>query len=206
MKAWINLLIFSVAWAATAQDFDALLIDMGHDGIFFSMGGEENPVVFDLNGSGNPEAFQWVKPHDNNAFLVYDMNQNALVDGGVELFGAAGASRFEDVEAHNGFDLLALYDKKEHGGNGDLAITERDSIWKHLYLWLDADADGVSQPSEMTRLSNSKIARILVKPTPNTPIVSDENGNQYGATSLAVSKSYPPETFRTLLVFFKKAP
>src|ERR1051325_10986387 len=68
---------------------------------------EEDGVLFDLNGDGQPEATAWTRAGGNEAFLFLDRNGNGVVDDGTELFG----SSFGD----NGFVQLAAWDARNAG-------------------------------------------------------------------------------------------
>lgn len=125
-----------------------ILIDLGGDG--FAFGGPENPVIFDLLGMGHPLVLQWVQPGGNDAFLVNDLNGNGFVDDGAELFGNGSRMQLRPGElAVNGFQALAQWDQAALGGNDDGVVTRDDLVWQQLLLWVDADADGISQADEL---------------------------------------------------------
>ena len=129
-----------------------LIIDLDNDG--FSFGGPENIVAFDLLLNGKPQRTQWVAPEQDDAFLVLDLNQNGVVDGGAEMFGTGTVILANGSYAVNGFEGLAQYDLKAQGGNGDGRITEADQVWKRLGLWLDANANGISEAYEVAPIES----------------------------------------------------
>lgn len=140
-----------------------IILDLENDGFEFS--GPEGAVVFDLLATGNPLLIQWVVPGTDDAFLVYDKNRNGLVDDGSELFGnGMRLALEEDRRAPNGFVALAQYDHPGLNGNDDGFIDRSDAIWQELYLWRDANADGVSEAQEMTRLDSTKVSKLGIIP------------------------------------------
>jgi hypothetical protein len=74
---------------------------------------------------------------------------------GAELFG--NATVLSDGPAGrriatDGFAALRWYDRPAQGGNGDAVIDARDGIYQSLRLWLDFDADGVTDAGELLPL------------------------------------------------------
>src|SRR4029079_7828347 len=56
-----------------------------------------------------------------------------------------------------GFEVLAMYDQPQNGGNGDGEIDRRDAIWERLRLWVDANHDGGSSAHEIAPLGKYQI-------------------------------------------------
>jgi len=97
-------------------------------------------VTFDLKGDGTLGQYSWPKHGSGNAWLVYDRNGDGVIDSGQELFGNFTPHSDGGVANHpspNGFLALAWYDQPAQGGNMDLTIDKRDTIWPHLKLWID---------------------------------------------------------------------
>lgn len=119
-------------------------------------------VRFDLDGDGVRERIAWTRAGDPVAFLVFDRNQNGLVDDGTELFGNHSVLPSGEPVT-NGFEALRFYDRSENGGNGDGVIDYRDSIWNSLQLWVDWNHSGTSEPDELYSLSDFDLSSISLE-------------------------------------------
>ncbi len=129
------------------------------------------------------------------AFLALDRNGNGTIDSGAELFGNHTPLASGGVAA-NGFIALAQYDS-----NGDGVIDARDPIWSSLLLWIDWNDDGISEPGELTPISQSSVTSIsLSYHWTGRP---DPTGNvyRYQATCAIGSQNRPCYD-----IFFQRAP
>jgi hypothetical protein len=77
----------------------------------------------------------------------------------------------------NGFNALAVFDRPENGGNGDGQITSEDAIWPRLKIWVDANHDGISQPSELLTLDQAGVQAISLSYSPSKWF--DAYGNRF---------------------------
>ncbi len=91
---------------------------------------DSNPVSvsdqkwkFDIDGDGKKDNISLLSK--GQGFLVYDKNEDGIINDGLEMFGAATG---------NGFKELSAYDED---GNG--WIDENDSIYNKLSVWLKDD-------------------------------------------------------------------
>ncbi len=158
--ALITATLFTAGWSIPGQaaGCSPLLVDLLGNG--FQLGNRMESVYFDILGSGQPLNIQWVDQHTDDAFLHIDLNGNGHVDDGSELFGVGTDLLDEKGKAGNGYLALRQYDEAINGGNADGVISSLDSVWSRLSLWNDSNADGISQPSELTDLADSTIRDI----------------------------------------------
>ncbi|HEV2722884.1 MAG TPA: bacteriocin fulvocin C-related protein [Thermoanaerobaculia bacterium] len=120
----------------------------------YRLTGANDPVMFDISGTGHPVRIGWTKPGADEAFLALDRDHDEKITSGVELFGTT-TPLADGSSAGNGFKALAQYDD-----NHDGVIDEQDAIWFQLLLWRDLNHDGISQPSELTPVAMSSLKSI----------------------------------------------
>ena len=141
----------------------------------FHLGKAAEGVIFDIRANGHPVRVAWPDTGSGNAFLVLDRNHNGKIDSGREMFG--NITYQPESPDLNGYLALAVYDKPENGGNGDGIIDSRDEVFSQLRLWIDANHDGISEPSELHTLPELGVYSISLKYRPEAYV--DANGNQF---------------------------
>ncbi|WP_142700029.1 EF-hand domain-containing protein [Bdellovibrio sp. ZAP7] len=102
---------------------------------------------FPLNPGGK---VYWPDAKSPGFFLAMDRDRNGKIDQKDELFG-------DNNSAINGFESLKKLDS-----NHDGFIDAKDKDFAKLVLWNDENADGISQPRELTK-AGLKLTRISLK-------------------------------------------
>jgi len=180
------------------DDHSPIVLDLDSDN--FSFSGPEGATFFDLYGTGFPLFLHWVLPQSDDAFLFHDINDNGIVDDGTELFGNGTILIMEDRFAPNGFVALAQFDLTSQGGDEDGLITAADQVWGSLGLWLDTDANGISDEEEVYTLESFGLKALETIPRESNRI--DRHGNRLRFWARAHRFDLP--RIKMLDVFFKE--
>nr|WP_267876192.1 hypothetical protein [Duganella rivi] len=143
------------------------LNDNGIDTLAASAG-----VQFDLRADGKPVNTGWVGGGDG--LLAMDRNGNGVIDDGSELFGSSTVLA-NGHKAGNGYQALQDIDS-----NHDGVIDSRDASFDKLKVWIDGNADGVSQADELKTLAQLHIQQLQLKVAAGG---QNKDGNIVGLTS-----------------------
>jgi hypothetical protein len=144
--------------ALTGANMDAFLtayaspIILDLDGNGVSTTSVSDGVSFDIRGDGTSVRTGWVGAGDG--LLVLDRNHDGIVNSGTELFGGA-TSLADGSLARDGFQALGEFDSSADG-----TITNTDSVWQDLRVWVDKNQDGVSDSNELHRLDDLGITSL----------------------------------------------
>lgn len=152
-------IVFSAQMQRARGAADPLVLDL--DGNGFDTTTAEAGHDFDLLGDGSIVRAATVTGGD--ALLVYDRNQNGIIDDGTELFG-------DQNGAVDGFAELARYDQ-----NADRQIDANDEIYALLGVFQDRNRNGQTDPGELQRLADINIASIQLNAR---KVDGDSNGNR----------------------------
>ena len=131
---------------------DPLVLDMDGDGIETLSVNSGNPVYFDFNSDGTKTNTGWISPDD--AYLVFDRNDNGVIDDASELFSDY-TPLYAGGRAANGFAALAQEDT-----NADGVVNHLDANWNHLKIWQDINSDGITQENELRTMEEAGIIGI----------------------------------------------
>lgn len=129
-----------------------LVLDLDGDGI--ELGDARDGVLFDLRETGKPLRTAW--PGKRDALLVIDRDGDGAITDGGELFGTAlkeDGSRYED-----GFEMLSTLDQNDDG-----VINAKDPLAAKLWLWMDANRNGVSETGELVSLASEGIVSLSLR-------------------------------------------
>jgi hypothetical protein len=176
-----------------------VLIDTAGDG--YALTSVDRGVIFDLDCSGIPKRVAWTRPDSDDAWLAMDRNGNGKIDDGCELFGnhtPAYADR-RDPASENGFVALRLLEGPSYGpSHADGIIDARDAAFGRLLLWRDANHNGISEPEELTPVSQTDLIGI------GTDYKRTRREDRHGNAFLLRGKSYwagPNGTIETRPVY-----
>ena len=156
-RAEILGMMISAEVARIVQYQDPLLIDLDGDGIETTT--IENGVYFDHGNDGFEELSAWVGVDDG--ILVYDKNNNGVIDNGNELF-SNNYTKLDGTQAVSGFDALGDFDS-----NSDGVINSSDTNFDTIKV---LKGDGT-----MMSLSDAGVSSITLLHTNKN--VEDANGN-----------------------------
>jgi hypothetical protein len=153
-----------------SKGLSPLVLDLNGDGI--STLNASAGVSFDLAATGTKVNAGWIGGGDG--LLVQDVNGDGVINDGSELFGV-GTTLANGSKATNGYEALGQLDS-----NGDGVIDAKDSSFSSLQVWVDGNADGISQADELKSLASLNITKL------NLDVKLDgstNNGNTVGLTS-----------------------
>ena len=126
-------------------------------------------VDFDINNDGVIERTGWVGRNDG--LLVRDINDDALINNGGELFGE-GTILANGRHAANGYVALGMMDS-----NHDGVINRFDQDFVSLKIWRDLNGNGVSDAGELKSLADYKINELSLNAHASSQM---DNGNLVG--------------------------
>jgi hypothetical protein len=124
-----------------------IILDLDGDGVEMRAF-KKTRALFDMDGNGGLDDTGWVGKGDG--LLVIDRNRDGVIAGPAELSFAS-----EDPSGRSGLGGLARLDS-----NGDGFINARDARFAELQVWVDANANGVTDAGELRNLSDLGITEI----------------------------------------------
>ena len=155
------------------------VLDMAGNGHMFT--NLAKGVTFDLDASGKRVQTAWTSAGDDDVFVTLDVNKDGVVTGGAELLGNRWQTS-DGKRVETALDSLVLVQglplaRTPPLPKGISTIDVSDSVYAQLLAWNDVNQNGRSEASELRKLSDVGIQRILLGMgvLPGTP---DANGNR----------------------------
>ncbi|SDJ07159.1 Haemolysin-type calcium binding protein related domain-containing protein, partial [Pseudomonas flavescens] len=143
-----------------------LILDLDGDGV--ETIARSAGVNFDHDGNGFAELSGWVGKDDG--LLVWDRNDNGLIDSGAELFGNF-TKLGNGQNAANGFLALSELDS-----NGDDKVDSSDELFEQLKIWKDSNSNGKVDNGELSSLSDWHVKSLGLSYTSKN--LTDAQGNK----------------------------
>ena len=122
---------------------DPIILDLDGDGLRFAA------ASFDINNDGHPDSIGW--PGAGDGLLVADLDGSGVIEDGSEVF----SPQFDGGGFATSIEALASWDSNEDG-----KISALDAGFGTIRVWVDANADGVSDAGELQSLSGLGIVSI----------------------------------------------
>lgn len=129
-----------------------IVLDLSDNGIQ-TLGSTESAARFDVDADGVNDGTGWIKP--GTGLLAVDRNFNGKIDDGTELFGEYTPLPLGDTTA-DGFQAMQAWDLNH---DGQLSAAD-GPIWSLLRVWQDTNMNGVTDPGELSSLSDLGIRSI----------------------------------------------
>lgn len=165
--------------------YDPTTFDCYYTPIIISLDGKHPELTNAQNGvmmstflGSTKLQMAWTPPNvTSEGWLALDRDGNGLIGSLSELFGNFTPQPKGDPQTYNGFRALAVFDRRDAGGNEDGRISEQDAIFSRLRIWIDRNHDGVSQPDELLTLKEAGVVSISLDYHESRH--SDQYGNRY---------------------------
>jgi hypothetical protein len=155
-----------------------IAIDLTGNGIVNNLSSSEDGTAFDLKGDGHPQWYAWQRNGDEHIGWLAMVDEHGQVPNGKWLLGNYTPNDdCPNPDKRNGWQALGELDEKDKGGNGDGFLTSADAAWSRMRVWVDANHDGIAQPSELRTLEEVGISSIGFSFTETK--IADVYGNWY---------------------------
>ena len=151
-----------------------IVIDMDGDGAEFD--GIEEGIAFDVDNDGEAEQVAWADEDDG--VLVFDSNDNGVVDGIDEI----ALSRYSDDPNATDLDGLRTFDS-----NGDNMLDANDEEYDSFLVWQDQDGDGAVGEGELHTLADLGIDGLALISDNSPYSAADGDVNVHGEAQVMYS-------------------
>jgi hypothetical protein len=140
-----------------------IVFPLDRDRPLASLVDNDRTVTFQLAGYDDGRRWPWVKA--DTAILVWDPSHTGKIESGRQLFGSVTWWLFWQ----NGYEPLAMLDDNR---DGSLAGSELAG----LAVWVDRNADGVSDAGEVTPIESAGVERLLVRHQTRDGVLQSRSG------------------------------
>lgn len=148
-----------------------IVIDINGDGVKTTS--IDAGIKFDFEGNGDKTKTGWV--NENDGFLVFDRNNDGIINNGSELFGEETILS-SGKKAKNGFEALLDLDSNKDG-----ILDANDLWWSSLKIWQDKNQDAYTDKGELISMEEIGIESINLNYKEVDYV--DPEGNYHGLAS-----------------------
>ncbi len=150
-------------YKGTTDTVTPIILDLDNDGFDLS-----SSVSFDFNSDSELETGNWTADAQD-AILVYDWNQDSLVNNASEI-----AFSEYHPEAETDLEGLAL----AFDSNQDGLFNALDEKWQYFGVWQDANFNGITDSGEFLTMQQSGISEIEL--TSNNEVINGDGFTIFG--------------------------
>ncbi|TAE33827.1 MAG: hypothetical protein EAY65_03905 [Alphaproteobacteria bacterium] len=130
----------------------AIALDINKSGGINTVGVTASKTYFDIDNDNFKERVAWLTVGDG--WLARDANNNGKIDNQNELFGDGGGLK--------AYQKLAALNTNNTGTSANI-INSADSAWSSLRVWIDGNANGVSEAAELKTLASLGITSLSLE-------------------------------------------
>ncbi len=148
---------------APAVPTSLYVLDFNGDGIALTSAAEG--VEFDIDGTGKRVRIGWTTADSDDAFLAIDVNKNGTIDSARELISTRTTLPGGEIvrsanEVLNNLQGLGPAVPGTRVPPGSAFFDSADAAFGSVFVWVDRNRDGRSQPDELRSLAAAAVKSI----------------------------------------------